>query len=61
MVAGMVARANSINDMDLLRRMGRLFSGVGRRRRWVSSSGCQIGRHCAFHDHYLWLVITARR
>jgi hypothetical protein len=29
-VAGMVAGANSINDMDLLRRggMGRLFSGV---------------------------------
>jgi hypothetical protein len=28
LVAGMVARANSINDMDLLRRHGPLFSGV---------------------------------
>ena len=62
LVAGMVAGADSINDMDLLRRggMGRLFSGV----RAPSTLGiflrrCQFGRHCAFHDHYLRSVITA--
>ena len=41
LVGGMVAGADSIDDMDLLRHgaMDRLFTGCGRRRRW--------GRSCA--------------
>jgi hypothetical protein len=56
----MVARANSINDMDCSGGMGRLFSGVRAPSTLsIFLRGCQFGRHCAFHDHYLRLVITA--
>jgi hypothetical protein len=45
LVAGMVAGADSISDMGLLRHggMGRLFERCGRRRRWAHICAVPVG------------------
>src|SRR3954454_2388547 len=49
LLAGMVAGADSIDDMDLLRHgaMDRLFTGCGRRARWARSCGRSGSGTCA--------------
>lgn len=49
LVAGMVAGADCIDDMDLLRHggMDRLFTGCGHPRRWARSCGCSPSGMCA--------------
>lgn len=51
-VAGMLAGADSIDDLDLLRHggMGRLFTGLGARRRW--------GLICGLSPTAMWLRST---
>ena len=49
LVAGMIAGADSIDDMDLLRHgaMPALFAGSGPRPRWARSCGLSPGETCS--------------